>query len=176
MEFKRVDENVSLVFQMDASPPRMLVGSVLRSYYKISWIESTNAQVQLLIVSLLMVLWVLLAWPVQWFKRGPSRLHATHGRAQLAGWLMAVAVMVVVGLSATLDDSMVFGLGTPVKVLLLVTYLVPLLVLVQLVIVARLYGSDVGRGIKFFHSLLVLIGLYLSWLLYYWNFYGPYPW
>ena len=154
----------------------MLVGSVLRSYYKISWIESTNAQVQLLIVSLLMVLWVLLAWPVQWFKRRPSRLHATHGRAQLAGWLMAVAVMVVVGLSATLNDSMVFGLGTPVQVLLLVTYLVPLLVLVQLVIVARLYGSDVGRGIKFFHSLLVLIGLYLSWLLYYWNFYGPYPW
>ena len=89
---------------------------------------------------------------------------------------MAVAVMVVVGLSATLNDSMVFGLGTPAQVLLLVTYLVPLLVLVQLVIVARLYGSDVGRGIKFFHSLLVLIGLYLSWLLYYWNFYGPYPW
>ena len=176
LEFKRVDGNVSLVFQTDASPPRMLVGSVLSSYYKISWIESTNAQVQLLIVSLLMVLWVLLAWPVQWFKRRPSRLHATHGRAQLAGWLMAVAVMVVVGLSATLNDSMVFGLGTPAQVLLLVTYLVPLLVLVQLVIVARLYGSDVGRGIKFFHSLLVLIGLYLSWLLYYWNFYGPYPW
>ena len=89
---------------------------------------------------------------------------------------MAVAVMVVVGLSATLNESMVFGLGTPAQVLLLVTYLVPLLVLVQLVIVARLCGSDVGRGIKFFHSLLVLIGLYLSWLLYYWNFYGPYPW
>ena len=44
LEFKRVDENVSLVFQPDASPPRMLVGSVLSSYYKISWIESTNAQ------------------------------------------------------------------------------------------------------------------------------------
>ena len=176
LEFQRVDENIRLVFQPDASPPKMLVDSVLSSYYKIGWIESTNAQVQLLIVSLLLILWVLLAWPVQFFKHRPSRLHPTHVRAQLAGWLMALVVVVFFGLSATMDESIVFGLGTAAQMALLFSYLVPLLVLVQLVIVAGLYGADVGRGVKIFHSLFLLAGFYISWLLYYWNFYGPYAW
>ena len=93
------------------------------------------------------------------------------------GWLMAVAVMVVVGLSATLNDSMVFGLGTQAVPGAAARHLPGTTAGVGTTgDCSQVYGSDVGRGIKFFHSLLVLIGLYLSWLLYYWNFYGPNPW
>lgn len=145
------------------------------SFERVSAIYSPAFQFGLIGLCALILLWVLIAWPVQHLS---SKWNVPKGliRFRKIAWTLAlVFFLLVIGFMVALQDpnEVVFGVTPFIKALLFGNCLIPLLALLlftQLPSLAR--ERDAGLASKGFHGLVVLAAVGYSWFLYTWRMLG----
>ena len=174
MVFQRTDNNIRLYFDVDENgQQRMFYGSVGSSFYKLGPLDTLGLHQALALISSLLFLWVLIAWPIQKFvsRRLPSTLE--HRSRMSLWWFSVVIFLTLTGIFATVSEDILFGMSSGVEFALNFAYLIPVFCLIAVYSVARL-TTDAGTEthIRFFHIVLAISSLLVFWQFSYWNFIG----
>lgn len=174
MVFQLKNSNTKLFFDADEyGQQRLFYGSAGGSFYKLGLWDSTQLHMTLAIISSLLFLWVLIAWPIQRLVSSRQSSVLEH-RSRLSFWGLSVVIFITAfGIMLNASEDIIFGVTSGLTSTLTFAYLIPILVMVSLYSLARL-ATDEGteRSIKFFHLVLGISGLLVCWQFSYWNFFG----
>ena len=172
--FQNIDDGNKLTFDKDENgTPRMFIGSVLASGYKLSGMDSPVFQNTVLAFSLLIFLYALIAWPVQRFSRA-STISNSLKRSRMTGWSLSLCTFItLIGFVSTISESVVSGYSFGVKFFLYLAYFIVLLTIAYLLFLwPLLRDKSTGKMVKAYHISLGLAGVGMCWILNYWNLMG----
>ncbi len=150
------------------------------AFDKVGGIATMGFQSMVFFLVVFFGLVVLIYWPLAAStRRGYQSIRNTIVLPSGAKWVAWIAFLLLlvfyVSIAAMLSDptSIVFGLTTPVKIVMLLPIFSAVLVLLMIVNVFRLSGdrrfSMVSRT---FYVLITIVAIAGIWQLYYWNFLG----
>jgi CubicO group peptidase (beta-lactamase class C family) len=172
-----------IAFERDAKGKinHMFIGNLpIMAFDKVGGIQGMGFHSMVFIVVFLFALIVLIYWPLAAsVRRGYQSVRNTivlPGGAKWIAWLdYLFLVLFYLGLVVLLSDpaSIVFGLTTPVKIVMILPLVSAVLTIVMIINVFRLTGdrrfSLMGRSFYVAITIVSVIGL---WQLYYWNLLG----
>jgi hypothetical protein len=174
MVFQIENKNTKVFFDVDENGQmRMFIGSAGGSFYKLGLVGTLSFQYLLLMFSIVLMVWALIAWPIQKMKSSRLPSNAEH-RSRLAfWWFSAVTMSVSLGIVLNVSEDVVFGLPSSLILLLNLAYLVPIAGLLSVIAVVRLLpDSGTEVRIRCLHAAMGLTAISVSWLFYYWNLLG----
>ena len=172
--FQNVDDGSKLTFNKDENgTPRMFIGSVLVSGYKLSVTDTPVFQGTVLALSLLIFLYALIAWPVQRFSCTIT-MSKSLKRNRMTGWSLSLCTFItLIGFTATISESVVSGYSFGVKFFLYLAYVIVLLTIAHLLFLwPLLRDKSLGIVVKAYHICLGLAGVGICWIYNYWNLIG----
>jgi CubicO group peptidase (beta-lactamase class C family) len=173
--FQNIDDGNKLTFDKDENgTPRMFIGSVLASGYKLSGMDSPVFQNTVLAFSLLIFLYALIAWPIQRFSCTIT-MSKSLKRSRMIGWSLSFCTFItLIGFVSTISESVVYdGYSFGVKFFLYFAYFIVLLTIVHLLFLwPLLRDKSPGKMVKAYHMSLSLAGVGMCWILNYWNLMG----
>lgn len=172
--FQNIDDGSKLTFDKDENgSPRMFIGSVLASGYRLSGMDSPVFQNTVLAFSLLIFLYALIAWPAQIISR-TSTMSKSLKRSRILGWSLSLCTFItLIGFAATISESVVWGYPFAVKFFLYLAYLIVFLTIAYLLLLwPLLRDKSLGKMSKAYHISLGLAGVGMCWFLNYWNLIG----
>jgi CubicO group peptidase (beta-lactamase class C family) len=174
MVFQIENKSTRVFFDIDKNgQKRMFIGSAGGSFYKLGLTGTMPFQRLLLIFSMVLMVWALIAWPIQ--KMKSSRLPSnTEHRSRLAfWWFSAVTMGVSLGIVLNTSEDVVFGLPSSLILFLNLAYLVPITGLLSVIAAVRLLpDSGTEVRIRCLHAAMGLAAISVCWLFYYWNLIG----
>lgn len=174
MVFQIKDKSTKIYFDTDVKgQQRMFFGSAGGSFYKLGALDSLSLHSTLLVISLVLMLWALVAWPIQKFNSSRLPSVGEHQSRISFWWFSLVTLVVLLGISANASEEIVFGLTDSLKFYLNLAYLIPAFALWSLVSVIRLI-PDAGteKRIRSLHLVMGLSVLAMTWMFDYWNLIG----
>ena len=171
---QNIDDGNKLTFDKDENgTPRMFIGSVLASGYKLSGMDSPVFHNTVLAFSLLIFLYALIAWPVQKYYR-TKPISKSLKRSRTTGWSLSLCTFItLIGFVSTISESVVSGYSFCVKFFLYFAYVIVLLTIAYLLFLwPLLRDKSPGKMVKAYHISLGLAGVGICWYLNYWNLIG----
>ncbi len=171
--FQNVDSGRKMKFVLDEQGTRLFVGSAGGSFYKLTGIHQPAIQYTVLGSSLVILGWVLLAWPVQKLRRKQPVAKNLH-RSRSTGWGFALTIFVfLVGLGLNVSDEIVYGLTGAVTFLLFLPYFAVVLLALQIWLLLPLVRDDtITWSVRGFHLSVTVSAIAVCTLLSYWNLFG----
>ncbi len=170
------DQTIAFRFDEDGKASHLFLNQFPAvSFERVSAFHSPAVQFGLIGLCSLILLWVLIAWPVQHLSSKwsvPKELFKFH---QVSWALALVFFLLVFGFMIALRDpnEVVFGLTPLIKALLLGNCFIPLLTLLLFTQLPSLVRArNVGLASKGFHVLVVVAAVSYSWFLYIWRMLG----
>ncbi|MEM7000167.1 MAG: serine hydrolase domain-containing protein [Pseudomonadota bacterium] len=157
----------------DEGQQRMFMGHVLASHFKLGIVNSVGLHLVLFGVFTLLLLWVLIAWPLQRLAGVRCEVASEH-RSRVVYWLFSLVFFTtLLMVAANASDDVVFGLPMGLSIALNLAYLLPLLAIVGVYCVVRVW-TDVLSSLRarVMHGALAAVGVVLSWQFYFWQFLG----
>jgi CubicO group peptidase (beta-lactamase class C family) len=174
MVFQLQDKNTKIYFDTDENgQQRMFFGSAGGSFYKLSASDSPTLHFALSLFCLTLMLWSLIAWPVQRFNSSRLPSTAEHRSRVCFWWFSIVSLFILLGIALNTSEELVFGLNASLRFFLILAYLIPPLGLLSVVAVIRLL-PDAGteKRIRTLHAAMGLSAIAVTWMFYYWNLIG----
>lgn len=154
-------------------PAGTMSASAGGSFYKLDTIGTRAFHLGLLTFRLLLMLWALIAWPVQRFTT--SRQSSTaESRSRRAYWCFsAITLFIILGIAANSSETIVLGASDSLIFFVNLAYLIPLLSLLTVVAAVRL-ATDTGTEVRIrtFHIAMGISSIALVWMFNYWNLIG----
>ncbi|HWA32689.1 MAG TPA: serine hydrolase domain-containing protein [Cyclobacteriaceae bacterium] len=179
------EENSSKVIAFDKDDKgkisHLFLGGIpIIAFDKVGGVQSMSFHSMVFILTIVMGSIVLVYWPVAAsVRRGYQSVRNTivlPGGAKWVAWLdFFLLITFYVAMAAMLSDptSIVFGVTTPVKILMVLPLISSVLTLIMVINAFRLSGdrrfSLMGR---LFYVLITLVSIAGIWQLYYWNLLG----
>lgn len=171
--FQNVDTSRKMKFVDDAAGMQMFIGSAGGSFYKLTGVHTPLFQYAVLGVSLMLLGWALIAWPIQKVRRKVNLATSEH-RGRMVAWFMSLSIFVaLLGIATNFSQENVYGLSTVLTVMLWIPLGTIALLLVYVFLwVGLVRDSAVAASVRVFHTGVGLSAVAACWLLSYWNLVG----
>ncbi len=173
--FKRPGHEITIAFGLgdDGFADHLYIDQLpVIAFEKMSGFGSLQLHMFILILSMLVFVWVLIAWTVQRRVR-TDWITPVIARFRTTSWVLAATVLVfliALSIHVSSPNDIVFGLSTGVKATLSMSYLIfGLSLLVLIFTPAVIAERGTGKLAKTGYLLVTFTAIAFSWFLYYWR-------
>ena len=160
---------------------QMFIGNLpIIAFDRVTGLMNAGLHLTIIILVILVALTTLLYWPFgSWMRRGYQSHRVTKDLPASSRWVAWLNFLVLVifyaGLISVVNgpEAVVFGIATPVRILLVLPFVCIVLTLWMVLHAFRLAGdSRYNFSSRLFYAIITLTGMAALWQLYFWNFIG----